>query len=310
MIIRPDILRHPKYRLFRQAVGPEALEYLCRLWAHCSEGKRGENWGKVSPQYVEMVCEWQNRPGQLWEALTGCSLPGKAPWVKVRRGCVVIHEWEEHNKSLLKSWFNGRLGGRPKSKVAGKDKEPTGNPRETHGKPTGNPHLPKTKPYKIREEKIREDKKKKRARADDDDGDGGGGTARFPEVAVPSLDEFLRIASLHGLPEAVAREEWLYRQSRGWDGIRDLAHHIAWRKARWEQQGRPVPGGASSAQSRMALESEKKAVLELLQSDPANPECAAFLHEAVSPGQVAAFRDRKKRLREINRLLAGGGAAA
>lgn len=113
MIIEPGLLTHPKFLLLQRALGKKhsALELLVRLWLHCQAEKRGENWGKVDQNYVEMVAGWEGDPGELWALLTKPLIVGKNPWVRVgAEGEVTIHGWNEANGSLIANWHRNPRG--------------------------------------------------------------------------------------------------------------------------------------------------------------------------------------------------------
>lgn len=103
MNVHPTITQHLKFRIFRVAVGPGALEYLVNIWAHCQDRQRGENWGKVSPTYVEMAAGWNGEPGALFEALLA-PYNGKPGWIHMVDGEVIVTGWNVENKSLIQSW--------------------------------------------------------------------------------------------------------------------------------------------------------------------------------------------------------------
>jgi hypothetical protein len=48
---------------------------------------------------------------------------------RVEDGCFVAHQWDEVNSSLIASWSNGSLGGRPKKPKANPRVNPQDNPR-------------------------------------------------------------------------------------------------------------------------------------------------------------------------------------
>lgn len=143
MNVHPSLPDHPKYLLFKEALGhPDALEFLARLWAHCQVKSRGENWGKVTDRYVELSCRWAGAPGRLFAALA-LSYEGKPGWVhRKKSGELIVSGWEEHNRSLLNTWRNGATGGRPKvsdDRPRVNPPKPGENPRVNPPKPTANP---------------------------------------------------------------------------------------------------------------------------------------------------------------------------
>lgn len=131
MKIEPELPSHPKYLMLRAKIGPEALEYLIRLWGHCECSKRGEWWAGADSSYVEAVCQTRKRPGLVYAAL----LSGKWIHEDSQGGVsgVRIHQWNETNWRAVSNW---ELGSRPKTKAHALVK-PTGS----QGLPTGSSPL-------------------------------------------------------------------------------------------------------------------------------------------------------------------------
>jgi hypothetical protein len=123
MIMQPGLITHPKYLLLEREVGNEALKYLFRLFAHCQENQRGEDWGEVGPDYVEMVCEWRGERRKLFLALKRSVVPGRCGFVEIRDKRVIIHDWNEHNKQLIQRWNANPEGRRGKKN----ERQPTDN---------------------------------------------------------------------------------------------------------------------------------------------------------------------------------------
>lgn len=113
MKVEPELMDHPKYLLLRRAVGEIALECLLRIWGHCESNKRGELWRGASPEYVEAVCRWKKRPGDLFIALE------RFGWVKAEGNAIRVHDWEKSNWRAVSNW---ELGSRPKAKAQANDK--------------------------------------------------------------------------------------------------------------------------------------------------------------------------------------------
>ena len=188
MNVQANLATHPKFTMFRKAVGAGAAEYLLRLWGHCQTMQRGENWGRMEARmmsdYVEAVCAWTGEPGKLFEALARkfCGKPG---WVHVKKkaGALIVTNWEEHNGSLLKAWDNGGKGGRPL--------KPGDNPRVKTPKPGDNPRVTRREPHEnpIGEDWIGEDWSGVGTEGARRPSIGAAGEADFPEVVVPSVAE-------------------------------------------------------------------------------------------------------------------------
>jgi len=140
MIVSSDLLSHPKYLVLEKTIGPKALHYLYRLWAHCASEMRGQVWAHADASYVEAVCQYSGRPsGKLFAALTRGLTPTSAGFIEVMADRLVIHDWDSVNASLIKNWKNGAKGGRP----------------ITLGLPQDNPTKTPGTPDKIRGEEIR-----------------------------------------------------------------------------------------------------------------------------------------------------------
>ncbi len=207
MIVEPSLTTHPKFQMFKRALGdPQALEYLLRLWGHCQLMRRGENWGKMNADYIEAVCAWSGEQGKLFKALSSefCGKPG---WIKVSaKGEVIIVGWEEHNRHLVTLWDNasyGKRGGRPA-------KKPIGNPMGYEKKPIGSEKITHRPP---RLDRIGEDRSECTEHPPVRPSDGeipegetaGKPSAHFAEI--PSLAEVLAFANgPAAIPEKSARK--------------------------------------------------------------------------------------------------------
>jgi hypothetical protein len=105
MKVELELLGHPKYLLLKRAVGPLALEYLLRLWGHCSTNKRGERWAGATSEYVETVCNWGGVPGKLFHSLVATRL------IEAAESGITVHGWDEANSFLVKNWTRNPSGG-------------------------------------------------------------------------------------------------------------------------------------------------------------------------------------------------------
>ena len=125
MNIQPSIFNHPKFLVFKQEIGGEALEYLARLWGHCQTMQKGDTWFGANAAYVESICGWTGEPGKLFAALTRKSFrqPG---WIQVKKGSLLIVGWYRHNQNLVANWDRNRSGKRSPHKVRADN--PTANP--------------------------------------------------------------------------------------------------------------------------------------------------------------------------------------
>ncbi len=285
MIVSGDIFSNPKFLALRREVGPQALECLCRLWAHCAEDKRGPDWGKVDADYVELVCHWQGEPGRLFTALTAPKIPGKKPWIEKYYNRLVIHGWREYNANMVANWKKGPLGGRPK---------------KTNSKPAVNPQV---SPGLAADNQIRREEKRV-----EDHTQGG---APFPEAEWPSVEEFCSYAEMHGLPGWKAKQEWLNAERKRWKGIENWRAHSDWVRTLWEQAGRPGPsqpsgrpnsGAEKSGETHFQKVTREKALIKVLAEHPANPQ-SPYSGEPTDP-QRAEYRRLEVELEEVRRELA------
>ena len=113
MIVKPSLLKHPKFQRLETLAGAASLASLIRMWCHCEDDQRGEHWTpnvKNLPAYIEQVCEWKGEPGKLCDALV------ETGFVVLDREGIRIHDWDDWNHALVSKWKNGKRGGRkPKS---------------------------------------------------------------------------------------------------------------------------------------------------------------------------------------------------
>jgi hypothetical protein len=140
MNIEAELVDHPKYLLLREMVGPNALEYLIRIWGHCAANRRGEHWKGKDGKYLEIVARWTGDRSVLFMALV------EVGFVENRLTGIVIHDWESNNSITVANWTRN-LNGRPSKKkpsktpqeanthTAGSHGEAAGNPRGSRGDP-------------------------------------------------------------------------------------------------------------------------------------------------------------------------------
>jgi hypothetical protein len=250
MNVHPELISHWKYRLFKQELGtPDALEYLLCLWGKCQTMKRGENWGRVGPEYVEATLNWTGPPGKLFDALAKryCD---KAGWLHLdKRRNVIVTGWEEHNKSLLNRWENGAKGGRPASKPAANLQV---NRRITGTKPAAN--LPQTSTgLDLTGDDVRG------STADS-------ARAPFPEAVIPSVEEIIAHgAGPAGIPPEFCRHYHTQKQiKKTWTNGRGVAVDWKlevlswWQKDRHTWQSKNPPGaGHDVDQLQAQLDTER-----------------------------------------------------
>lgn len=120
MNVQPGIHSHPKYVRLRQQVGSGAMHYLTKLWAFCQQNQRGQRLGKISPGYVEAICEWDGTEGTLFKALTEKLSPTRFGFVEIgKSGGITVHDWDENNAQLIQIWnLNAKRWPKGKRKVS------------------------------------------------------------------------------------------------------------------------------------------------------------------------------------------------
>jgi uncharacterized lipoprotein NlpE involved in copper resistance len=285
--VEPGLLSHPKFQAFKRKVGALAAEYLLRLWQHCQLVKKGGNWGKVTPEYVEAVCEYRGKRGKLFDALLN-PLDGSEDgvgWVELRpSGDVVVHDWDRVNARLITSWENGKTGGRSKSLSRNLGTEPMGNPRVTDGLPMGNPRVTHGSTY-------RGDK--------EDKGDGGDERDTLPsldqvselEATIPTVEQMAAELATAAVPYEYLRKRHEYLTENGrWlvkDGL-GRVRLINWKRkilSWWleDQEKRGANKQALEALRKSATREELKEKLENLKAElqcqPAPARRAAIISE-------------------------------
>lgn len=268
MNVHPSLPDHPKYLLYKQALGErggDALDFLMRIWGHCQTMKRGENWGRVGPDYVEAVARWTGEPGKLFCALARefCGKPG---WVyQQKNGDLIISNWAEHNRSLLRSWDAGTKGGRPRLSPRQPQENPKVFPRQPQENPTG---LDLTGLDLSTERE---------------------GTRASGEVNCPAqLSEVIEHGKKLTPPASVefCQEFFRYWQGRGWwmtDKVR-MSDFRPVLESRWiESLKKPAngrPGGASPLGNAVAASIDRRtrkgALERLIENHPANRESGSY----------------------------------
>lgn len=178
MIVCPDFLDHWKTQLLFQLTGDKASPLLVlRLWAHCQQ-RRQSVFHNMTPEVLKAICRWEGEPDRLQKALADSG------FIDIDGQRVTVHQWAEVNAALLKSWENGKKGGRP----------------------------PKTQPYPAENPDETDKSGEDQSRDDDTPSPGGVGSGR----EIPSLEAVKSHAAAIGLPPAEAENFWNYYAARGW----------------------------------------------------------------------------------------------
>jgi len=137
MIVDPNFLDHWKTKMLVFLTGePTAPFVVLRLWAHCQE-RQTWHFKNMHPFALKAICNWEGDGENLKKILIECR------WIEDHPTDVILHDWDIVNASLVKNWFNGKNGGRPKKET---QEKPNGNPTETQRKPNGNPLLTQYEP--------------------------------------------------------------------------------------------------------------------------------------------------------------------
>lgn len=316
MNVHPGLTEHAKFRLLKtglRGIGANeelAAELLIRLWAHCQTMQRGENWGKVTSEYVEAVCCWNGKPGALFELLTK-DFCGQDGWIRVQRGQVIVCGWEEHNKNLLNRWESGKKGGRPK----GTGRKPADNLQVTGRKPTENPILDLS-----REDLTGDDLRGREGTDSLPPAAPGGGSGQSVLAEWPSEKEWREHGAAIGLPEWKIAREWSNQERKRpkWAGVGNWRSHANHIKVLWEQDGRPsdppngnrpgsnIKNAPSAASVIYALEKEKEALMMAMAEHSANRDSSAYDPNCTAE-QKADLQNKRARLREVFGQIAKGG---
>jgi hypothetical protein len=131
VIVDPDFLDHWKTRMLVGNLNDEAAPiYVLRLWAHC-QNRRQSEFESLSTEALKALCRFPGPANKLEASLSASG------FVRREGDSLIVCNWDEYNSSLIASWNNGKLGGRPK-KIQPKARsepthKPTGNPRVTSG---------------------------------------------------------------------------------------------------------------------------------------------------------------------------------
>ena len=154
MRVEPELPDHPKFLRLKRRIGDVAMECLVRMWGHCQQNQRGGHWPSADAEYLEIVCKWSGKAGELHAALVDTK------WIEEAGGGLLIHDWEEVNCLTISGWRNGKKGGRPR-RQNGQNPETDGfgkgnrlqtdgfgkgNRIETDCKPTGSEKVTESKP--------------------------------------------------------------------------------------------------------------------------------------------------------------------
>ena len=151
-------------------------------------------------------------------------------------------------------------------------------------------------------------------------GSDGKDTTANASGATPTLEEVLAAATVSAIPPEVCRAFWDSREREGWKNrsgflmnTREWAADLRCFWTRWQaneaekkaRASRPPTATMSPALARMNLESQRKALLSLIETHPANPDSASSVSDPTQ-AQCADYREKKKRVRQITEQLAAG----
>lgn len=129
MIVETDFLDHWKTRLLTRLLNTETAPiHVLRLWSHC-QTRKTNRFPEWNAEILSAVCKWNGDANTFWNAML-------QTYCRVEDGCLVAHQWDEVNASLIASWSNGGKGGRPKKPRDNPRVNPEDDqviPRVTHG---------------------------------------------------------------------------------------------------------------------------------------------------------------------------------
>ena len=345
MIVEPDFVDGPKLVALKERLGRkhglEAVEYVLRLWAHCQAGKRGPNWGPVSAAYVEQVARWLGPKGMLFAALTDVIVPGRSPFVELQGNGthtpnVVIHDWADHNGSLLANWNrnpSGRRNHQAKPEAAAKPLPtplctPRGTPTTT---PEDAPRRSHDEPDRTGQDRTGQDTPSLPpvpgvlsppiAPVAAEGGDPIEGWAPKAEEVLDFAGAFAGEPALN-LPAVIGREfasRWYTRMlardrfPRNWKRILVSA----WRDELWATHTKKGGAGSDgkvngdqwavgSAPEWVAERARREAVARLkneIEEHPANEACTSFVGSDCTEALRADLRAKKTQLRELQAAM-------
>ena len=130
MIVHPEFFTHWKTQMLCTLLEDKsAALYVLNLWAHCQTRKTDRIEAEKAHKLKGICRADAHDPQKFASAMIECE------FLDVEDDYWIVHDWSEVNKRIVSCQQNGGLGGR-KSK---NEKEPSRNPRETHGKPSRNP---------------------------------------------------------------------------------------------------------------------------------------------------------------------------
>ena len=115
--------------------------YILRLWAHC-QNRKTHIFRNLTVQALKALCRFSGKAEDLEAALLGSG------YIRHEDGALVVHQWDEHNATLIANWENGKKAGPPKGKSnpPAAHGQAVANPSATQGLPADNPPVTQGKP--------------------------------------------------------------------------------------------------------------------------------------------------------------------
>jgi len=305
MVVHPNLPTHPKYLALKAEVGDAASEYLLRLWSQC-QSQRSERW-PGGPDYVEIICGWKGKPKVLWKALTK-QLYGRPGWVTLNEdGTITVTGWEEHNREWMSKVKNGAKGGAAKSAaIAAKKRRSSGATAELQLRCSAHSNL-------IYSNLFSEE-------------GGGGEESRKLATSVapdrPDLRTYLEQASLVGVPQWLAEEDWHYQEKKAvpWGGVGDPVRQLNHLRVEWQALGAPTTFAAWRAARRGFVPREKggggvaesiqrdrqaRALQEEIDRHPANRHSTAY-SPTCTDQEKEDLRAKRRQITELKEKIAHG----
>jgi hypothetical protein len=284
MNVHPTLLAHPKFLLYKKTLGQgDALEYLLRVWGHCQDRKRGENWGPVNAAYLEGMVNWTGEPGKLYTALAK-PYYDKPGWIHADEdGNLIVTNWQEYNSGLIANWYRN-----PKGRT----------PRTTPGEaPASHWHTPRTTPGEAPAKPTGLD----RTGLDLEEREG---TRRSGEVnCPPTLAEVIAHGATLKAPEKFCQDFFKYWEGRGWwmtDTVR-MSDYRPILETRWEELHRPdgkKPQGKNAVGASIDRRQRRASIEQLIQTHPANPESSSYSEQCTTEDR----KDLTKLRAELERV--------
>jgi len=109
MLVKENFCDHWKLKKLKRLSGrDDSAEMVLRLWGNCQQRKT-DRFENPNPDQIAAICNHDGDPGQLVSWLIECA------FLDQEGDTLIVHDWAEHNGTLIASWENGKKGGRSSS---------------------------------------------------------------------------------------------------------------------------------------------------------------------------------------------------